>query len=283
MAPEKKNLKAPKVKPTKPARVKTPPAPKAPKAPRAEKLPKVDKAAAAAVWPESTRPALMFLPEKVRGARSRRRATQRASLLAVGFLGLAVVAYGSVASGTAAAQADLDEANRITAEHTKYLEENSAFQEYYDGFIKQKSAVAGILENDMAYSKVIKALNDANTVGAVFTSISKSEGAEGCPSVDLFTPSVAVGCLEVNGRLQSLNDVGVFAASLGDSVEFLTDPYVTESNAGEQEATFRLSIGYTDKAFSFKGEKFRPTEEELASITQVPAPAAAETIEEPAQ
>ncbi|MCC3299252.1 hypothetical protein [Arthrobacter caoxuetaonis] len=290
MAPEKKTPKAPRAKapkppkPAKPVKVKAPPAAKAPKPPAAPKVPKPDKAAAAAAWPDSTRPSLMFLPDKIRGARSRRRATRKATLMAAGILGLTAVAYVSVASGTAAAQSDLDAANAVTAEHTAFLEEHSAFQNYYDGFIKQKSAVAGILEHDMTYSKVIKALNDANTVNAVFTTITKAESADACPSSDLFAPSVSVGCLEVGGHLPTIADVGTLAASLGSSKEFLTDPYVTESAAGDEgDAQFKLHIGYTDKAFSFKGEKFRPTDEELDSISQVPAPAAAETIEEPAQ
>ncbi|MCC3292571.1 hypothetical protein [Arthrobacter sp. zg-Y1110] len=276
MAPAQKTPKDPKPP-------KAPKAPKAVKPPKTPAAPKPDKAAAAVIWPESTRPSLTFLPEKIRGARSRRRAAQKASLLAAGMLGVAVVAYISVAAGTAGAKADLNEANQVTAEHKQYLQEHAAFQDYYDGFIKQKSAVAGILEDDMAYSKVVDALNDANTVNAVFTTITKSESLEGCPSGDLFSPSVAVGCLEISGNLPSISDVGVLASSLGSSKEFLTDPYVTESAAGDGNASFKLSIGYTDKAFSFKGEKFRPTDEELASISQVPAPAAAEITEEPAQ
>lgn len=293
MAPANKTPKAPKLKspkapkPAKPVKARALPAPKpakVPKPPAAPKAPKQDKAAAAAAWPDSTRPSLMFLPDKIRGARSRRRATRKATLLAGGILGLTVAAYVSVAAGTAAAQSDLDAANAVTAEHTAFLEQHSAFQDYYDGFITQKGAVAGILEHDMSYSKVIDALNEANTVDAVFTTITKAESAEACPSSDLFSPSVSVGCLEVGGHLPSISEVGALAASLGSSKEFLTDPYVTESATGDEgPASFKLHIGYTDKAFSFKGEKFRPSDEELASISQVPAPAAAETIEEPAQ
>lgn len=298
MAPAQKTPKA-----AKPAKAPKPPKPKAQKKPR---VPKGAKAAApkaisapkalgpgsspapvaaapmSAVWPESTRPSLMFLPPKIRGARSRRRANQKASICALVLLGLAGVAYVSVAAGTSAASADLEAAHAVTAEHNRFLQEHSAFQNYYDGFIEQKSEVAGILASDTAYSKVMKAVNEANTVGAVFTSINTIQGQTGCPSPDLFSPSPAVGCLDISGTAKSLQDVAALAAALGSSTEFLAHPYVTESSEAPEEgspASFKLSVGYTDKAFSFAGEKFRPTSEELASITQPAAPAAAPTEE----
>lgn len=279
MAPAEKAPKA-----SKPPKVsKAPKTPKAPKAPDTPKAPKGPKAAAAPVtWPDSTRPSLMFLPDKVRGARSRKRANQKAALFALGLLGVAAAGYISVAAGAAGAQADLDGANEVTAGHTRFLEEHAAFQDYYDGFIKQKSEVSGILANDMAYSKVVKALTDANKVGAVFTTISAVQGQEGCPSPDLFSPSMAVGCLEVSGLAPEMTDIATLIAALDASTEFLTDPYLTESTEGDDKASFKLNVGYTDKAFSFTGEKFRPTDEELASITQASAPVAV-TAEEPAQ
>ncbi|MCU6480154.1 hypothetical protein [Arthrobacter sp. A2-55] len=248
--------------------VDKPAAGKKTKKPKAGKKPGTAPVEKAVVWPDSARPSLMFLPPNVRGVRARKRAVRQAVLLSVGLLVATAGAYLAVAAGTTSAQAGLNAEKAVAAEHAKFLAVNAPFKDYFDGYIARKAEVSQVLERDMANSKVFKAVNDANTVGAVFTTLAKSPSASDCARGDLFAASVAVGCLDLEGHVGSIADVGALAAALAGSKEYLVDPYVTESTAGDKMATFKITVGFTDKALTYKGDKFRPTPDELAASGQ---------------
>lgn len=235
-------------------------APAAPK-PKATKPKPAGKAKASAAdrevtWPNPVKPSLVLLPAKVRGARARRKAIRGATVMSVGLLGLTVLGYVSVTAASSVAQAGLEAEMAKTASQQKILDANKPVQDFYDGLAVRREAAVAALQNDVANSTVLKAVSDANTVGAKLTSIIRTSDPAACPVVDPFSPSLAIGCLQISGTAPSIASVGGLAAGLSKNTEMLTAPYITESAQGEEGATFKLSVGYTDKALSNKGKAF---------------------------
>ncbi|MEH0110711.1 hypothetical protein V6N00_13455 [Tersicoccus sp. MR15.9] len=219
----------------------------------------------AAPWPDPVRPSLILLPTKLRGARARRRASRHAALLSIAALALTGIAYAGVTRGTTGAAGRLAAQQQITAQHEQYLAANTGFETYYEGFVASKAAVAGAFDGDLAYTSALNAMNTANTVGAVFTKIASTGDGQTCARGNVFTPSTAIGCLQVEGRVHNLADVGRLAAAIGAAKKNLTDPYVTESTHRDGVGTFKMTVGFTADIYSFKGAKFTPTDEEKAA------------------
>lgn len=252
---------------------KEPRAPKEPKAPKAAKVkaakaPK-DHAAAAPKevgWPSPVRPSAMLLPPKVAGRRLHQRAVKHSLIAAGAAAALLALIYIPVAATTASAQSKLDEQTATAAQHRSYLSSNDSVQKYFDGFITHRQAVAEALVKDVSYSSVVKAINDANKVGATFTEIHYSSKAAKPTTGEPFAASKAVGYLEVAGMASDEHAVSELMGSLAEKNPILTDPYLIQSGVTRGGTTFKLSIGFTDKAMSFKGETFRPSDQEIASL-----------------
>lgn len=259
---------------------RTPKAPREPKAPKikVEKAPKAIAAAPKeAAWPSAVRPSAMLLPAKVAGRRLKQRAVKR-SLLATGAAALILaVIYVPVAAGTSSAQAKLQQSQAAVEEHRSFLAANADTQNYFDGFILRRQAVAEALVKDVAYSSVVQAINDANKIGATFTEIHIIPKSTTPTTGELFVPSKAVGYLEVSGVAPTEAAVSELIGALVDSKDgLITDSYLTQSGVARGGTTFKISVGYTEKAMSFKGEPFRPSDQENASIVPATDPAAAD-------
>lgn len=227
-------------------------------------------------WPSAVKPSLVLLPAKAKGARTRRKAIRGAIIMSVGILGITVIGYISVAAASAVAQGGLETEMAKTAGHQKILEDNKPVQDFYDGLIQQREAAVTALAPDVSNANILKAVNDANTVGATFASITKLADPGACSSVDPFTPSIAVGCLQISGTAPSISAIGELVGRMSASTEMLTAPYVSESTVSEGAAAFKLSVGYTDKAFSNKGKAF---DESAEATDNEPAPATGATQE----
>lgn len=238
--PRQKTLKEPKA----PAQ-KTPPAP---------------------VWASPVKPALVLLPPKARGLKARRRAVKQSMLMSLGLLGLTAAAYVVVLAGTAGAQAELDKEQAITTKATAFLAQNRDVQNYADGFVERKAAVGAALEEDVAFSRVIQAVQGSNSVGAVFTSIKTSPAGSQCVSSSPFAPSTSLGCIDVAGKAPNVEAVAQLVASLNKNKDMLAEPYLTESAEVEGGISFKFTVGHTSQALSLKGDKFKPSPEELSSI-----------------
>lgn len=258
-------------KPKREPKVRAPREPKAPKPakqprpPKAEKPAKEPKAAAAPkpVWPDPAKPSLVFLPTRNLGARARRQATRRALLVSLGVLGATAAGYLFVLAGTAGAQAQVDKEAAITAKEQAFLTQNRTLQQYFDGFVERKAAASSALQQDVDYSKVLRTVSGANGVGATFTGISVVTDPTRCSASNPFAASAAIGCLEIDGEVPSLADVGRFSAALAQNKQMLTDPYVSESSVNDHSTAFKLTVGFTSQALSAKGGAFAPTDEEL--------------------
>lgn len=275
-------------------RTKTPKAPRPPKAPKPVKektprpargtktAPKADPILKEASWPSPVKPSLMLLPPKVAGRRMQRRAVKQSWILAAAMLGLTGLIYIPVAATTSAAASDLAAAQELSAGHRQYLTDNAPTQDYYDGLILRKQAAADALGQDIDYSAVINAIFAANTSGVTFSQIAVRPGTTSATTGDVFNPSRAVGYFDVTGTAPSLAAVGELVTSLKSSKDLLVDPYVTESNVARGATQFKVSVGFTDKAMSFKGEKFRPADADLAAVKAAAAAKAAAEAEQAA-
>ncbi|HEX9089516.1 MAG TPA: hypothetical protein VF867_18645 [Arthrobacter sp.] len=268
-------------RPQKAARVPKPPKePKAarePKAPkiRVEKAPKaVDAAPAEAAWPSAIRPSAVLLPAKVAGRRLYQRAVKRSMVALGAAVAILAVIYIPVAAGSASAQANLDDAQSAEATHRSYLAANAPVKDYFDGFVTRRQAVAEALVKDVSFSSVVLAIKDANRSGVTFSEIRASPKTAKTTTGDLFAPSTAIGYLTLSGIAPSEAGVMELIGSLAESKGLLTDPYLTVSGATRGGTSFTISVGYTEKAFTFKGEPFRPSDEELASAAASAAAAA---------
>lgn len=268
---------------------KAPKAPRPPKEPRAAKPAKAPKpvrektapAVKAPAWASPVKPSLVLLPAKSRGLKARRLAVRRAMLMSLGLLGATTAAYLVVVAGTAGAQAEVDREAAVTARQTAFLAENRPVQDYADGFLERKAAAATALEQDTAYSRVVDAIQSANTVGAEFTGISTAEAGISCVSPSPFTPSTALGCMNVSGKAPSVASVGTFVAALQKDSTILKDVYLTESASAEGGIAFKISVGYTDRALTFKGQKYREGDD-AAEVPVAEAPATGPVAEAPA-
>jgi hypothetical protein len=273
-----KDPKPPKApKPPRPVKEKTPKSPRGSKA-----APKDDLTPKEVSWPSPVKPSLMLLPPKVAGRRMHRRAVKQSWMLAAGMLGLTALIYIPVAATTTAATADLAAAQELSAEHRQFLADHAATQDFYDGLVLRKEAAAEALAQDIDYSQVINAVYTANKSGVTFTQIAVRPGTGDKTTGDVFNPSRAVGYLDITGTAPSLAAIGELSTSLKGSTELLVDPYVTESNIARGATQFKLSVGFTEKAMSFKGEKFRPTDAELAEVKAAAAAKAAAEAEQAA-
>lgn len=258
-------------------RSKSEPAPKSPKTPKAQKPAKVPRAKSdpsatkATVWAPAVKPSLVLLPPKARGLKARRQAVRRAVFMSLGLLGLTAGAYLVVLAGVAGAQAEVDKEAEVTSTQTEFLAQHRDVQEFADGFVERKAAASNALDQDVSYSRVVQAIQGANSVGASFSSIKTAAPGVACVSPSPFAPSSALGCLEVSGKAPSVSAVGQLVAALNADKTVLTEPYLTESVATEGGATFKISVGYTEKALSLKGQKFKPAPEEVSSTATPPA------------
>jgi hypothetical protein len=260
-----------------PAKAKKPKPERLPKAPRELKVPKppkdtktpkppVEKAPAAPAWASSFKPSLVLLPPKARGLKARRRAVRRAMFMSLVMLGLTAAGYLVVLAGTAGAQAELNKEQGITATATQYLAQNRDVQDFANGLVERKAAAATALDQDVAYSKVIQSILNANTVGAVFTSIKTSAVGSQCVSSSPFVPSTSLGCLDVGGKAKDVGSVAQLVAALNKDKTTLAEPYLTETVAADGSVNFKFTVGYTGQALSLKGQKFKPSPEELSSL-----------------
>ncbi|ACL42114.1 hypothetical protein Achl_4163 (plasmid) [Pseudarthrobacter chlorophenolicus A6] len=251
--------------PAKATKHKPEPRPKTPREPKATKPP-VQKEPPAPAWASPVKPSLVLLPPKARGLKARRRAVRQAMLMSLGMLGLTAAAYVVVLAGTAGAQAELDKEKTITNQATAYLAQNRDVQNYADGFIERKVAVGTALEDDVAHSRVVQAIYGANSVGAVFTSIKTAPADSPCMSSSPFAPSTSLGCVDVAGKAPNVEAVAQLVASLNKNKDMLAEPYLTESTVTEGGISFKFTVGHTSQALSLKGDKFKPSPEELSSI-----------------
>lgn len=255
-APREPKVKAPRPpKEPKPAKEK---APRQPKAPR-EHGPKE------VAWPSPVRPSAMLLPPKVAGRRLHQRAVKNSLIAGAAALAVLGLIYIPVNATAMVAQDKLDAQLAEVAEHKEYLASTESVQKYFDGFIIRRQAVADALVKDVAYSSVLKAMNDANKFGITLTEVHATKSvkpAAGQP----FAASKAVGYLEVSGSASDEQAVSQYIGALAEDTTVLTDPYLTQSGDARGGTTFKMTIGYTDKAMSFKGESFRPSDEEIATL-----------------
>ncbi|GAA4035677.1 hypothetical protein GCM10023063_20340 [Arthrobacter methylotrophus] len=255
----------------KPKPERQPKAPREPKAPRPSKdakTPKtpVEKAPAPPAWASPVKPSLVLLPPKARGLKARRRAVRRAMFMSLGLLGLTAAGYLVVLAGTAGAQAELNKEKDITATSTQYLAQNRDVQDFANGFIERKAAAASALDQDVAYSKVVQSILNDNTVGVVFTSIKTSAAGSQCVSSSPFVSSTSLGCLDVEGKAKDVTSVAQLVSALNQDKTTLAEPYLTQTVAADSSVTFKLTVGYTSQALSLKGQKFKPSPEELSSL-----------------
>lgn len=255
-APREPKVKAPRPpKETRPAREKTPKQPKA----QREHGPKE------VAWPSPVRPSAMLLPPKVAGRRLHQRAVKHSLIAGAAALAVMGLIYIPVNATALSAQSKLDAQHAEVTKHRDFLASTESVQKYFDGFIIRRQAVADALVKDVAHSAVLKAMNDANKFGITLTEIHATKSvkpAAGQP----FAASKAVGYLEVAGTARDEKAVSQYIGALAEDTTVLTDPYLTQSGDSRGGTTFKLSIGYTDKAMSFKGESFRPSDEEIATL-----------------
>jgi hypothetical protein len=251
MAIETATVKPSKRQPKEP-KVKAPKEPKTPKAPAPPKASKGSPAAKTVVWPSNVKPSLVFLPEKIRDAQAYKRSVRQAMMLSVASLGATAVIYAGTAATSLSARGELAEQTTLAAQLKGKIASNQQVQEYYDGFIISKQVVSDTLKSDTAHSRVLNEIQSANTVGAQFQSIKKKLAAE-CPSGDPFAASVAVGCFELSGTAPEISSITTFLTGLQAKTEVLTNPLISESGADASgAATFKMTVGYTDKAISGK-------------------------------
>jgi hypothetical protein len=269
---EPKPAKAKKPKPE--PRPKTPRAPKPAKAAQEPKAPAV-KAPPAPVWASPVKPSLVLLPVKARGLKARRKAVRQSVFMGLGMLGLTAAGYLVVLAGVAGAQNEVNKEAAITATASDYLAQHRDVQDYANGFVERKAAATDALQDDVSYSKVVQAVHKANTVGAVFTSIKTAAPGTQCMSSSPFAASSSLGCLDVAGKAPSVAAVSQLVAALNQDKAMLTEPYLTESTSTGTGVEFKIAVGHTGQALSGKGDKFKPSPEEMASI-EAPADAPAE-------
>lgn len=224
------------------------------------------RAVPAPAWASPIKPSLVLLPPKARGLKARRKAVRQAMFVSAGLLGATAVAYVIVLAGVAGAQAELNKEQAITHQATEFLAQNRETQNYADGFIQRKMAASEALDSDVAFSRVVQAINGANTVGAVYTSVKSVAAGTACTSSSPFAPSTSIGCLTVSGKAPSVGAVAQLVASLNKDKAMLAEPYLTESAVVEDGVAFTFSVGYTGQGQSLKSDKFKPSPEELSTI-----------------
>jgi hypothetical protein len=276
--PAKAKKPRPEPRPKVPREPKPPKAAKAAKAAKAPKEPKTPavKAPPAPVWASPVKPSLVLLPVKARGLKARRKAVRQSVFMGLGMLGLTAAGYLVVLAGVAGAQNEVNKESAITATASDYLAQNRDVQDYANGFVERKAAASDALQNDVSYSKVVQAIHKANTVGAVFTSIKTAAPGTQCMSSSPFAASSSLGCLDVSGKAPSVAAVSQLVAALNQDKTMLTEPYLTESTSTGTGVEFKVIVGHTGQALSGKGDKFKPSPEEMSSI-EAPAAAATDT------
>lgn len=254
--------KTPKVKPPKTKGTPTPPA--------AKETP----------WPSNVQPSLIFLPAKIRSAETFKKSVRQAIILSAVMIVGAGVAYGGVVANTAKAEQKLESEQARGVTLASEIAMNKPVQDYWEGLVQRKISVSGALEDDLAYAKIVEAVQSANTVGATFTSINTKEaGDAGCPTSNPFEASTAIGCIMVTGTVADVSAVGVLLNQLDGAGGIMTDPYASSSTVVEDKVNFAFTVGYTQAAMSFKSIPFEPTPEEVASLPTVDPSTVAPTDE----
>jgi len=76
--------------------------------------------------------------------------------------------------------------------------------------------------------------------------------------------------------------VAQLVAALNQDKTILAEPYLTESTSTGAGVEFKLAVGYTAQGLSGKGDKFKPSPEEMSSIAAATAAGAATQTTTPA-
>lgn len=231
---------------------------------------KVDPARQEVTWDSPVRPKLIFLPPKIRDAQAHRKAVQRSIVMSMVMLLAAGGGYFVTTAQVALEDQRLAVEEERTAALAAEIAENRPIEDYLNGLIERKTMVSDALANDLSHHRIVGAILTANTVGATFNSITRADPNEGvtCESGNPFIESAAIGCMVIEGQAPSIAQAAEFASALEGAQGILTDAYVTGSGTSDSEegAAFRIVVGYTTEALSYKGDAFQPTEEELASV-----------------
>lgn len=155
------------------------------------------------------------------------------------------------------------------------LDELAPVRSYVDGVHRRIVTVAGATYDDVAFSRVVGALQTATPSGAAIETIAVELAAaevpeEGsvpvaedparglvgstCPGPDPFGTKVVVGCVTISGTAVSRDAVSGLVIALGSDKLFV-EPFVdttTTDDADSDAVTFTGSVGLSPAVFSGK-------------------------------
>lgn len=158
---------------------------------------------------------------------------------------------------------------------SQQLDDLAPVRSYVDGVNRRIVTVTGATYDDVAFSRVVGALQTATPSGAAIETIAvelaaaevTEEGAaptsedparglvgSTCPGPDPFGTKVVVGCVTISGTAVSRDAVSGLVIALGSDKLFV-EPFVdttTTGDADSDELTFSGSVGLSPAVFSGK-------------------------------
>jgi hypothetical protein len=161
----------------------------------------------------------------------------------------------------------------VTAGLTQQVNDLAPVRTYADSVTRRVLTVTGATYDDVAFSRVLGALDAATPGGASLDSISvelaaaepadsakpaspaDADPARGlvgstCPGPDPFGTKVVVGCVTISGTATSRDAVGSLVIALGGDKLFV-EPFVdTTTTEGSDAVTFSGSVGLSPAVFS---------------------------------
>ncbi|MBA2954498.1 hypothetical protein GON03_09205 [Nocardioides sp. MAH-18] len=170
------------------------------------------------------------------------------------------------------ANEDLRGEEAVTEGLSQQLKELAPVKTYVDSVTRRVVTVVGATYDDVAFSRVLGALDAATPAGATLDEISvelaaaetgtapddapsvtdPARGLVGstCPGPDPFGTRVVVGCVTISGTAASRDAVGSLVIALGGDKLFV-EPFVdTTTTEGSDAVTFSGSVGLSPAVFS---------------------------------
>lgn len=227
-------------------------------------------------------PAWVREEQRVRHVRRRLAAALVASVLLVG------AGWGVQQMRLADVRGDLDAEELVGQDLTATIDELRPVELYVAGVAARQREVGTALTTDVAFDRVLAALDRALPAGGSLQDVSVTLPTPGtaaapgavpaaplppenrgvvadCPQSDPFGALAVVGCATVTGTVPDRQALAALLRALDDA-ELLAEPFVTTSTAEEGgPVTFTGSVGLTAAVFSGRFDALAP---EVAVLAQ---------------
>lgn len=197
-----------------------------------------------------------LVPHEVRQARGFAATVRATAFSVVAISGVAVIGFLAVGGAALSAKSDAASADQQNSIVNQKIASLSDVQRYNDDLSSRKKDIQSAFASALDYSTLYDAVFDNLPSGVSLTSFDVAPGQK-CAGGDPFNPQPSIGCITVQATAPNSSAITDFSKAVSsDKDGVLVDAYASEiTNAGDSQS-FKLTVNYTQKAYSTKYSNF---------------------------